>query len=86
MSTDPVLHQLLVDIDKMLRKTDALRGSLIQLRRTLNNPQDPHYHISDVHDLHDYATDMEFEASWLSKQLKDEKRLRKHRRRITKKR
>lgn len=71
---------LVQDVDSMLRTVDEARETLLSLRRTLNNQQDPHYHERDMDSLMDLGMDMECKAVDLYKRLKRDGAPRKIRR------
>lgn len=81
MSEESVTRPLLKDIDRLLDVIGDVRGSLLRLRRTLNNPGDPHYHERDLDQLLDLGCMVEHNVYSFSKRLRrDEEAVRKIRR------
>ncbi len=61
---------LLKDIDSMLDVIGDMRDSLHRLRRTLNNPGDPHYHERDMDRLLDLGCMVEHDVYSFAKRLR----------------
>lgn len=87
MSNDEeaILPSLLKDIDRMLGTTDALRETLLRVRKTLSNDHDPHFYTKDVSDLIQFGSSMEFQACGFSRHLDQVKRPDKRRSKHNKK-
>lgn len=72
MSEESVTRPLLKDIDRLLDVIGDVRGSLLRLRRTLNNPGDPHYHERDLDQLLDLGCMVEHDVYGFAKRLRRE--------------
>lgn len=88
MSVDEnaIIPSLLKDIDRMLGTTDAMRETLLRVRKTLSNKRDPHFYTKDVSDLILFGCDMEYQACGFSHHLdkvkRPDKRRPKHKKKL----